>query len=356
VTIEINGDRLCLRGTFPPKPKSQRTKAYQQRLSLGIHANIEGVKLAEQKAREVGVALDAKTFDWTAYQKNKQPNHSDQPKTTADWVKEFESDYFQKRSRTPTSKSTYKDNYLTPFNKLPGSEQLTEQTLINTVLKTKPDSSTRLQTVKALTKLGQFAGLAVDLSEYRGSYSVTSVNPRDLPSDPEIAKCRLQLADNPVALWVYGMMAAYGLRNHEIFHLDLSNIEDDGEIQVLNKTKTGFRKVWPCFPEWVEMWNLGDPFVPEMQRPVESYKNKDLGAKVYSLLKAIPFTPYNLRHAWARRTFEYGWNPEMAAHMMGHSLTIHIKTYHAWIGDDPYREAFNRLSNRTDRPLPPLVE
>jgi hypothetical protein len=46
----------------------------------------------------------------------------------------------------------------------------------------------------------------------------------------------------------------------------------------------------------------------------------------------------------------------MAAHMMGHSLTIHIKTYQAWIGDDPYRKAYKHLSNRADRPMPPIVE
>jgi integrase len=129
---------------------------------------------------------------------------------------------------------------------------------------------------------------------------------RDLPSDAEIAKHRSLLVDDPEALWVYGMMATYGLRNHEIFHLDLSNIEEDGQIQVLNRTKSGSRKVWPCFPEWVEMWNLGDPFVPKMRRDIDSYRNSYLGDKIYRLLEPIPFAPYNLRHAWVRRIFEYG--------------------------------------------------
>lgn len=74
VKIEVKGDRLYLRGTFPPKPSSKKQHPHQQRIALGIHANVKGVKLAERKAREVGATIDAGTFSWEPYQKQFCPS------------------------------------------------------------------------------------------------------------------------------------------------------------------------------------------------------------------------------------------------------------------------------------------
>ena len=45
----------------------------------------------------------------------------------------------------------------------------------------------------------------------------------------------------------------------------------------------------------------------------------------------LPFTPYDLRHAWALRTIHVGLPDTVAARMMGHSVAIHTRTYHHWI-------------------------
>ena len=45
----------------------------------------------------------------------------------------------------------------------------------------------------------------------------------------------------------------------------------------------------------------------------------------------LPFTPYDLRHAWAVRTIHIGLPDTVAARMMGHSVAIHTRTYHHWI-------------------------
>ena len=45
----------------------------------------------------------------------------------------------------------------------------------------------------------------------------------------------------------------------------------------------------------------------------------------------LPITPYDLRHAWAVRTIHVGLPDTVAARMMGHSVTIHTRTYHHWI-------------------------
>jgi integrase len=69
----------------------------------------------------------------------------------------------------------------------------------------------------------------------------------------------------------------------------------------------------------------------------------------------IPFTPYDLRHAWAIRSMEFGLALELAAQQMGHSMAIHSQTYHKWISDRHHREAFARIMQKPDRIKPPIA-
>ena len=57
------------------------------------------------------------------------------------------------------------------------------------------------------------------------------------------------------------MMTTYGLRNHEISQLEL---EEFFTVKVLEKTKTGAREVWPCYPEWTENWKLQTQQLPSI--------------------------------------------------------------------------------------------
>jgi len=56
----------------------------------------------------------------------------------------------------------------------------------------------------------------------------------------------------------------------------------------------------------------------------------------------IPFSPYNLRHAWAVRTIHFGLPDAIAAQMMGHSVAIHTQTYHRWISHRDQQQAVDR--------------
>lgn len=69
--------------------------------------------------------------------------------------------------------------------------------------------------------LAKFADVDFDPKPYRGNYLPAKVQPRSLPDDKTIATYRAKLAHNPGWQWVYGMMATYGLRNHECFKLAL---------------------------------------------------------------------------------------------------------------------------------------
>jgi hypothetical protein len=54
VSLEVIGDRLWARATFPPKPDSTKQRPHQQRLALGLHANAVGLQSAVSKAKLIG--------------------------------------------------------------------------------------------------------------------------------------------------------------------------------------------------------------------------------------------------------------------------------------------------------------
>jgi integrase len=68
--------------------------------------------------------------------------------------------------------------------------------------------------------------------------------------------------------------------------------------------KTGMRKIWPLYPEWVEEFNLIDIKLPQCTGKT----NRDLGHRVtrYFQRQRLPFRPYDLRHCWAIRSIHYG--------------------------------------------------
>ncbi len=136
-----------------------------------------------------------------------------------DWVKKFEKFYFQTRQRNYQTETTWKIDYLRVFSKLPQQEALSEEMILKAVTGTKPDTKTRKRTCMALSSLAKFAEIDINLKSYVGRYSPKKVVPRDLPTDTIVAQHFYQIEDEAWR-WVYGMLATYGLRNHEVFRLD----------------------------------------------------------------------------------------------------------------------------------------
>jgi integrase len=131
-------------------------------------------------------------------------------------------------------------------------------------------------------------------------------------------------------------MATYGLRNHEVFFCDYSALaENQGQsaIEVLETTKTGHHTVWPFYPEWIETFNLRQVRLPNITTDLSRTTLQRIGQTVSTQFRRyeLPFTPYDLRHAWAVRTIHFGLSDTVAARMMGHSVAIHTRTYHRWI-------------------------
>lgn len=344
VSVGVKGNRLYLRATFPPKPDSTKLLPHQQRLALGYHANPAGLKLAEQEARKVGALLDCGQFRWDEYVKNRV-----QSENCCDWVERFEQDYFARRQRTPKTETTWKGDYAEVFKRLPQDEPLTTALMLETIAQTTPDTRTRKRFTTALAALAKFAGLEADFKPLKGNYSPRRVNRRTLPTDEQISASREEINS---AVWqrAYGLLATYGLRPHELMHLDFSQfpvllVEDD--------TKTGQRRARPFYPEWAESWDLqGD--LPALT----GANNRAIGSRVSQAFNRynISFHPYDLRHAWAVRTIRFGVPDSIACRWMGNSVEIFSKTYHAWMGQDVEQMVYEGLMQRSDRPVPPGID
>ncbi|NEQ46989.1 MAG: site-specific integrase [Leptolyngbya sp. SIOISBB] len=342
VAIGQTGDRLVLRATLPPKPDSSKTIPYQQRISTGLPANPAGLREAEKRARLLGAQLPAREFDWeqwgykTAIAKL----------SCADWIDRFQKDYISKGGKL----DTWEGDYLKIYRRLPPESPLSGALLETMVKGTKDNTRSRQRAAMAATALARFAGLDWSADHLRGNYSPSKVAVRDIPTDRAIAQFREAIA-NPAWQWVYGVMACYGLRNHEVFYLDLT---DFPVIRVLEDTKTGSREVWPCYPEWATNWALCDRQLPpvKLDRP-----NQKIGHSVTKYLSPkLPFVPYDLRHAWAVRTLLYRWPVELSARQMGHSVEVHTRTYQRWITREQTQQVYDLLVNRSDRPRPPKAE
>lgn len=348
--IEQLGGRLFLRGTLPPKPYSDKDKPYQQRISAA-KANPEGVKLAERLAKKISVQLDAKTFDWADY--HEESSLITSIKTIGDWVGEFEKDYFLRRQRTFKTETTWRVEYRAVFKFLPLEDELTTDNLKSTIInRSNPDTRTRKRFCQTLNLLAKFAGLNCDFSSLVGNYNYNSRKPRDLPTDKQIQDFYYQIGNNSWQ-WIYGMIATYGLRNHEVFFIDLNSLTSSDHSIKITQGKTGSRKVWPLHPEWVVAFDLINPKCPSinLNRP-----NTAIGNAVtrhFRRDEGMPFNVYDLRHAWAVRSLEYGIDISLAAKQMGHGLQVHSNLYHSWINEKAHQRAFDLAINKRDRPLPP---
>ncbi|MEM6451035.1 MAG: hypothetical protein AAF703_12040 [Cyanobacteria bacterium P01_D01_bin.105] len=345
--IYKRGDRLWLQATLPPKPGSNREKPFQQRISLGLPANTDGYRRAEQEAKLLGGRLASGTFDWKDYMSLELiPEY----KPVKNWVQDFKEHYLE----THTLKdATWINQWQKIFKRLSPEERLTSQMLQSQVIKTARDTRDRMETCRKLQHLANFAGIEIDLLQYKGTYGPSQVEARDIPDDSEIAQVWNQIP-NPSWQWAYGVMATFGLRDHELFFCEWTN---DGLFVI--KGKTGPRIVFVgLYEEWIDKWDLRTIKRPKVKNPHNDYEKGRLGTKVSRQFRRykIPFSPYDLRHAFGiRASVTFALPVTTAAALMGHSPKIHLDRYHKHIKLKENQDVAQRILNRPDRLKPPFL-
>lgn len=339
------GNMLYFQGTFPPKPGSHRARPYQQKIASRLPVSRAGIKRARSEATLLGAKLVTGQFDWSDYSNRTKRGQ----KTVGQWVDDFEKCY---RTQNTIKDSTWQDGWLQYFNVLALEQPLTPELLVEACLSKPKNTAARKLICARLQALADFAGIGVDLRKYQGRYGRASQKPRELPSDELIADwCGGDRIRSPEWRRVAGLMAAFGLRPHEVF---LGRLLDTGEYQVLDG-KTGERTVKPFYPEWVDQWELwGD--LPNIDAH-KAYARGQLGNFIRGHLRRthkMPFVPYDLRHAYAIRVHVLFGLPEtVGARLMGHGPDVHMRTYQRWLGEAAAAAAVDRALSQKDRPKPP---
>ena len=327
--VIARGGRLYLQATLPPSPGSQKQYSHQQQISLKIPATTQRhFSLAETQARKLSWELYGGTFDWGNW---REPPKRSQIKMAAEWVKEFEKDFWRKHPKS--SEVLWKKDYWSILKHLDG--EVNERSMMKVVERYKPDTKSRKRACMVLGTLARFAKMDIDLSPYAGRYGIKKQPPRDIPPDDLIVAVRSAIEDDSWR-WLYGMLAAYGLRPHEAMLCQFSNFP---ELEITDG-KTGARIAYPIPKEWAVEWELHRVRRPDISGKTNSALGERIG-QAFRRMK-IPFRAYDLRHAWAIRSI--GKVPDaIAAQWQGHSLAEHNETYHRWISASAHREAFEKM-------------
>ncbi len=346
--IEKRGKYLNIRGPLPDKEYPTLSKV--QRISLKLPLNIDGLEEAQKAIELIVFQLKKSQFYWSHWIKEKTNSSTQANKLRIENViGNFKINFFSdtSRSKSPAGMiSNWQSAYKPYLNRLievsnKSNLGLGEELLLKILLSYKENSRSRQQCGIALSALARHVDLALpeNWKKLQSGYGMHESNFRKLPSDEEIINS-FKLIPNPKWRFVFGLMATYGLRNHEVFFSDLSCLKKGGDkiLRVFPMTKTGEHQVWPFHPEWVNLFeldNLNDipNQLPNIKIDLKETTLQHIGRRVSEQFRRykISFTPYDLRHAWAVRTILIGLPNTVAAKMMGHSVSIHTKTYHHWI-------------------------
>ena len=346
--IEKRGKVLNIRGSLPDKKSKNLSKV--QRISLKLPHNIKGLEEAKKVIELIDFQLKKSQFCWSHWIKEKAISSTKSSRTEiSNEIESFKKQFFSDTSRSKSHAgmiSTWQSAYKPYLNRLIGVShtsalKLNEELLVRILLSYKENSRSRQQCGIALSALAKHLKLELpkNWKQLQSGYGIHESNFRELPSDEDIINS-FQLIPNPKWRFVFGLMATYGLRNHEVFFSDLSCLKNSGDriLRVFPNTKTGEHQVWPFHPEWVRLFELDNTthnsdLLPDIKTDLQHTTLQHIGRRVSEQFRRykISFTPYDLRHAWAVRTILIGLPNTVAAKMMGHSVSIHTKTYHHWI-------------------------
>ena len=356
--IEKRGERLNIRGSLPSKDDKNNFKV--QRISLGLKADLSGLEEAKKKLQLINLQLELDQFDWVNWIHNSiNKQEVKESFSFRKRIDQFEEFFFKENKNeflTSTRKTTWRSSYKPYIKRIVNIyDSSFNSDLQNIFIKTlqtyKEGSRSRKQCATSLSVLAKFLEVKLphDWQSNAKGYGLKKASFRNLPTDEVIENLWEKIPNNSWK-FVFGLMATYGLRNHEVFFCDLNSLTDSGDkiIRVLPTTKTGEHQVWPFHPEWVEKFGLsklgGNPeLLPNINKDLKVTTLQNIGKKITDQFKryALQIKPYDLRHAWAVRTIFYDLPDTVAARMMGHSVSLHTQTYHHWITKRDQQQAVN---------------
>ena len=367
VTIYSRKGTIQLRATLPLKPgdtNRQGKDKKQYTISLGIPANFDGLKTAEEEAQELGKLIARQTFIWTDKYLGIQAKKKDST-TFREFYEQFEKIYFSTRKRTLKSQNTINHRLFTYKTHFLNDEIINADSIVKKILAVSLPGA-RDNAILVGRIIADYFKLKINFNSLRLK---SEKKPRNIPTDKDIVqnfssfekrfKTRKRLRTDFRENWkvfqlTYSLLAIYGLRPREIMNnpdLDwlLSPENKHNTFKVHESNKTGYREVFPFVPEWIELFNIKNiEGIDALRNYSSSWKNAEelhsrVGVVSRNFSKAeIPFKPYDLRHAAAIRAHLQGIPMKAAADNLGHSVEMHTKVYQRWFGLENRRKAFNK--------------
>ncbi|BAY82080.1 hypothetical protein NIES267_15580 [Calothrix parasitica NIES-267] len=366
-----NGKTIALQGTFPCKQGDigkNNSSNKQYTISLGFAANDVGLKAAVAKARELDLLLMTGLFQWTSELLGKKAqklitDRDESPvKTIAELIEDYQQDFWKTHEKNRQGIKTWESHYLRHLKKLPQNQPLTKDALESALKGTRPFSNSRFYLVWQLRKFCQFCEF--DGTKIIDSYATPLPQPslRKIPTDEEVVKgfstigealssrASKEVTQPEQWQWLYGMLATYGLRPHELFAIDLEAFTDKNNkfhLVYLNPsltegTKTGERScgIPPLYPHWIELFDLKNIKFPQAGG---SLSNKTALIHIKFRNIGIGFKPYDLRHAFAIRGHRLQVPIKTMADYMGHTVQEHTKTYQRWMNEDANLQIYQEV-------------
>ncbi|MBD2502892.1 site-specific integrase [Anabaena azotica] len=368
VSIKQTGNSLQLRATLPLKPgdSSVGKQKKQYDLSLGIPANLEGLKTAIEESYELGKLIARHTFQWNEKYLGIKSREKQEIKTIGELLDIFEEKYYQTRQKTITSQNTF-PNYISVIKRnFPLTHLATKENFEAIINSFQGNKKNELIAVTSVLIKTFNLGFKLDVKRD----NVTPAH-REIPDDDKIIysfqlfeKFALNRKNTNKSdeidtwemwRWVYGMLATYGLRPRELFvepdiNWWMSPQNIDHTWKVNKNTKTGYREVIPFVPEWIELFDLKNSkplnILEQKVAKIASVQNinwmrRDISRWFRKV--GIEFQPYDLRHACAIRAHLQGIPIKAAADNLGHTVDEHTKTYQRWFGIENRKKAFGEV-------------
>lgn len=355
--IEKRGSKLNIRGSLPSKENKNIQKV--QRISLGIDADNFGLEEAKKKLQLINLQLELDQFEWKNWISSSTQEVNRTYELFLERISEFEKQFFKEPRNdhlNSARKSTWNSSYKPYIKRLISIYKQTDNRDINhiflsTLKSYEEGSRSRKQCGTSLNVFAEFLELTLP-TEWKSlsrGYGMRKASFRNLPDDNLIEELWKNIP-NREWQYVFGLMATYGLRNHEVFFCDLSALKNSGDkiLRILPTTKTGEHQVWPFHPKWVDLFELSslgtDPYLlPKINRDLRKTTLQNVGKRITDQFNRynLNIRPYDLRHAWAVRTIFYDLPDTVAARMMGHSVSLHTQTYHHWITKRDQQKAVN---------------
>ena len=358
----------------------------------GIPLSPNGILDAEKIAQMVTNQLVANQFTWDWFNSLIGKPTSEQVKqlTCREMVEEYKKHFFKQRTgnRSPENdwyvSSRYLEKALSELDKpisLPLVRKVVESTKNNTDAR-----ATTLNGLANLLKYFDNNDYKKIIKEYKSNNKIKRKT-RNVPSDEKIIEIYREGFEKPFnstrkhahryPQWrfLYTLLATYGLRIHEAWHianwdepvtlkdgdwvtvgqddnnkteaqrsggafvvpaiLDPNNTEHF--LCIKDDTKTGYRIAVPLSPEshdWVKEFNLLRPFnLPDIKNPLKKQGKSESSFVCtkqtchWFKRKGYGFTPHDLRHAYNHRGHQSGYNPKALADSLGHSIQMNSNNY-----------------------------